>query len=141
MSKNEYASALSRYGDSWQSLKWNSAKQQVREFETAVKALRMENSPGKSVLEIGAGLGHMQEWLRANGYTNPYTGVEREPKLAIFARGKGRNVLCGTLESYASRGDSADYVVCLGVALGYKQPVLDYAVDVCDSEDKQRRGC
>lgn len=64
-----------------------------------------------SLLDIGANFGILEMWLRDDGYTGSYAGVDSNPNAVRYATALGNHVLFGNLRHLAYEDHSFDYVV------------------------------
>jgi SAM-dependent methyltransferase len=81
-------------------------------------------SPGREVLDVGAGTGIAARLLRAAGCT--VLGVEADERMARFARNAGTDVEVSTIEAWDPAGRTFDAVVA-GQAWHWVEPVAGAA--------------
>lgn len=79
-----YAGLLAKNGtESAQSLNWTNKRNQLVRFEAL---LRIGDLAGRTVLDVGSGLGDLYPWVAERGGT--YRGIELVPELLAEARTK-----------------------------------------------------
>lgn len=84
----------------------------------------MKNDPDSSVLDVGCGLGHLCDFLRAQGWTGKYTGIDITPKMAACAKKRLPNEIILNIDLlYDKFEEKFDYVACIA-ALQHK-PMFD----------------
>ncbi len=107
-----FESRLRRYGDSPKTLDW-SEEGQRRRFEVLAEVGELH---GRSVLDVGCGLGHFLNFLEAKSIRSRYAGLDLSPRLIERARelhpAAAFEVLDVTGRSLPRR---ADYAVASGV--------------------------
>ncbi|MET9030568.1 class I SAM-dependent methyltransferase [Nocardia sp. NPDC004168] len=81
-------------------------------------------SPGRAVLDVGCGTGVEARQFQAAGCT--VLGVEPDPRMAEFARGRGLEVDVATFETWDSAGRVFDAVIA-GTAWHWVDPVAGAA--------------
>ncbi|AGL02350.1 class I SAM-dependent methyltransferase [Desulfoscipio gibsoniae] len=74
--KSFYKSRYYTFGNSIQSLGWNSSKEQLKRFEALTKDFDKQLLKKESIVDFGCGLAHFLIWLQEKGYSNNYTGVD-----------------------------------------------------------------
>ena len=71
------------YGDDWRALGWQSHYTQQRRFAVLAEVGPLAH---KRVLDVGCGLGHLYEYLQAQGIPVTYTGYDLLPDMIKRAR-------------------------------------------------------
>lgn len=77
-----FESRLDQYGDSPEALNWTERGQRLR-FEILSQIGDLE---GKSILDVGSGLGHFYEFLQRRLHSVRYLGCDISPRLVQRAR-------------------------------------------------------
>jgi len=95
-------------------LDWKSADAQRSNFETLLAMMPSETA---SVLDVGCGLAHFDDFLRDNGYTGSYTGIDLSPLLIreAHARRPGLDLRVHDLLAEPLADRSFDCVIASGV--------------------------
>jgi SAM-dependent methyltransferase len=73
MLKEHYQKLYLEHGDSPLAVHWADSASQSKRFEILTNIVSNQNA---SVLDVGCGLGHMAEYLYANGFVGKYHGVD-----------------------------------------------------------------
>jgi len=109
-----YSERQARHGASAEGVGWKSAETQATIFRQLARVI--EARAGFSIADLGCGLGHLHDFLRAEGYDARYTGydmlaemVERARALHPGAGAEFRRI------AQATEMESADYVVAAGI--------------------------
>jgi SAM-dependent methyltransferase len=85
--KNHYRSLYQKNGDTPQAVQHISKAGQFRRFEILTSLVSKEDS----VADVGCGLGEMLNFLRENGYTGRYLGLDFLPEFIATANIKFKN--------------------------------------------------
>lgn len=111
----EYYSRLAEeFGDDLRSIDWGSRESQHRRFQILSE---IGNISGKSVLDVGAGLGDFWGWLKERSNVR-YTGIDITPKMVNIARRKFPDVNfqeCDILTAPENELGHFDYVFASGI--------------------------
>lgn len=81
---NHYQQLFSEYGDCAQSVQWADQNSQSRRFQVLSEVAHNLGS----VVDLGCGLGHFREYLRAKGFTGPYLGLDFVPEFVEYGNNK-----------------------------------------------------
>lgn len=106
-----YSGLLKENGSGIGALNYKTKEQQLYRFAllTAIEGIPSHSS----VLDVGCGLGHLCDYLRAQGWRGSYTGVDINPDMV--AAGKDRlpedNLVCADILDGGFTG-AFDYVFC-----------------------------
>jgi 2-polyprenyl-3-methyl-5-hydroxy-6-metoxy-1,4-benzoquinol methylase/RimJ/RimL family protein N-acetyltransferase len=118
---NHYAELVEKFGHSHLSLNWGSREGQWLRFRILAE---ISNLNGKSILDVGCGLGHFVDWLAESGIEVTYTGLDLVPELVAEAQSihPGYEFLQGSiLDQALLAGRRFDYVISSGMFATYKQ--------------------
>ncbi|MCJ7544583.1 MAG: class I SAM-dependent methyltransferase [Phycisphaerae bacterium] len=95
-------------------LDWSDARAQQARFEVLLHHVDLV---GKSLLDVGCGLGDLWAFLQAKGVRADYTGVDLLEKMALAARQKhpgGRFLCADVFDAQSLPGRRFDVVFCSG---------------------------
>ncbi len=106
-----FESRLRRYGDNPKTLDWSPEGQRTR-FEVLVEVGPLE---GRTVLDVGSGLGHLYDHLVARGIRVAYTGLDLSPRLVAKAQELHPGVRFEVHDVANASLPPADYVLGSGV--------------------------
>ncbi|HSI87153.1 MAG TPA: class I SAM-dependent methyltransferase [Candidatus Methylacidiphilales bacterium] len=109
-----YARLFSEHGDSHKSMDWNSRASQERRFQVLADIGSLE---GKSILDIGCGLGDLYGWLNSKGISIKYTGWDITPSMVEHSSGKYPEAafrVCNFID-VKDAVESFDYVFASGI--------------------------
>ena len=107
--KEIYAQTLAKYGDSAEAVQW-SQETQMNRFKILSEIGDINNS---SLLDFGCGMGHLASYLKDQGLSVNYTGVDILPDFLAIAREKNPQSRFGLLSDFT--GEKFDYVFISGV--------------------------
>ena len=79
-----YRTLFAQHGDNARAVQWADAETQQARFAV----LAAMGDPLTSVLDVGCGLGHLCDWLRAQGWRGRYLGVDQVPEFIELANGR-----------------------------------------------------
>jgi SAM-dependent methyltransferase len=110
-----YRPRFEQYEANSRVLGWEGDAEQAARFAVLPRAVRLD---GRSLLDVGSGLGDLYGFLRARRLRVDYTGVDLLPEMVARARDcqPGARFACGDLlggELFA--GERFDVVYCSGV--------------------------
>ncbi|MFZ5970311.1 MAG: GNAT family N-acetyltransferase [Bacteroidota bacterium] len=108
-----YANLLEKYGNDVRSLNWGSVDSQHKRFEVLASIGDLQ---GKSILDVGCGLGDFYSWLKQRGKDVDYYGIDITPQMVERARQKypkGTFETGSILEVHFSQ--DFDYVFASGI--------------------------
>ncbi len=110
---DKHRDALTRHGHSPQAVYWSNTQIQELRFKVLTD-IGIES--GASVLDVGCGFGDLYSYLKRNGTTVEYTGVELSPDLSQKAQelNPDATFFCGDLFEYDPTAESFDYVLLSG---------------------------
>jgi SAM-dependent methyltransferase len=78
-----YSSLYESHGFSHKTLNWGSKESQILRFQVLSE---IDDLRGKSILDVGCGLGDFARWLKKENIHVSYTGIDITPKLVEQAR-------------------------------------------------------
>ena len=78
-----YTELVRKHGNNVKSLGWGSQESQIRRFAIFAE---IGNLKGRSVLDVGCGLGDLYGWLKKKGLDVRYTGIDVTPGMVELAR-------------------------------------------------------
>lgn len=110
-----FTTLVDRHGIDVRSLDWGSKESQARRFKVLSE---VAPTRGRSVLDIGCGLGDFYEYLKASGGDVRYTGVDLTPRMIEVARGRFPEAQFATGNVLAPDGpplEPHDLVVASGI--------------------------
>jgi SAM-dependent methyltransferase len=110
-----YEARLREFGPTAQGMDWKDEASQSLRFRTLCAGFDLA---GRRILEVGAGAGHLYDYLRAHGIEADYTGLDASAEMVAAARARHPDVRfeCGDLSAGTTDGDEAfDVVLCSGV--------------------------
>lgn len=116
-----YRQLLTEYGRSYRALNWGSLEGQRLRFQILAG---IGDLNGKSVLDVGCGLGDFAGWLREAGTLVEYTGLDITPELVSTAKElhPGFSFLQGDILDRATLASRRfDYVFASGIFATYKE--------------------
>jgi SAM-dependent methyltransferase/RimJ/RimL family protein N-acetyltransferase len=117
---NNYSKLVNDYGDSYLSLNWGSKFGQVNRFKILSE---IDSLNGKSVLDVGCGLGDFAGWLEGAGIDVQYTGVDITVDLVLKAKEKFPDytfLVKSITDDSIFPDNSFDYVFASGIFATYK---------------------
>src|SRR5436190_2659946 len=121
-----YGDRRAKHGFGAGGVGWKSAETQAIIFRQITKVI--EERSGFSIADLGCGLGHLYDFLRAEGYADfRYAGYDLLPEMAEAARGlrKESDAVIRHITD-AAEMEPADYVVAAGTFnLRYSLPECD----------------
>ncbi len=127
-----YTDLLTTYGLDARSLDWGSADTQRARFAVLASVCRLA---GRSVLDVGCGLGDFYAYLRQQDIETTYTGLDLTPAMIDRARERFPQVRLHTGNLLEYDGPGADVVVASGlfafVNLAQVVPMLQRMVALC----------
>ena len=82
--RSHYRALFDRHGDDPRAVQWGDTATQQARFA----ALAAVGDPLTSVLDVGCGLAHLCDWLRAQGWTGRYVGVDQVPEFVERANAR-----------------------------------------------------
>ncbi len=119
-----YTERLDRHGLSPLSLDWGSRESQQRRFGVLAGIGALD---GASLLDVGCGLGDLYAWLREQGCTVDYAGVDLTPSMVERARARFPEVDFAVCDLLAEPPDRHyDYVFASGIFYLRQQAPMDF---------------
>src|SRR3990167_10211509 len=103
-----YRYRLARYGDTVEGVGWNAVNQR-RRFELLTHGWDMN----ASVLDVGCGRADLWVYLKSQGWTGTYQGVDVVPELVALAQ--WRVGTCRVLDASSAALPRCDYALASGV--------------------------
>lgn len=113
-----YTKRFQQYGISVESLNWGSRDSQRTRFAVLADTADLD---GRSVLDVGCGLGDFLAWFQERGISVDYTGIDLTPSLIASCHGRfpsSRFLVCDLLAAdnpLAQGFESFDYVFASGI--------------------------
>jgi cyclopropane fatty-acyl-phospholipid synthase-like methyltransferase len=106
-----YEKAFAEHGNDARSVQWADEKNQIIRFAILEKIAPLE---GKSVLDVGCGLGDLYKFFAARGIGVEYSGMDIVPAFVDRARERfpGAEFMCGDVETL---NKEYDYILASGV--------------------------
>ncbi len=129
---NHFSKLFEKHDDSFKSLDWGSSESQNLRFEVLAN---IANLQGKSVLDVGCGLGDFYKWLVKNNINIEYSGLDITPhfiKRAISLYEKPSFFEGNILDASIFSGQKFDYVMASGIFSTYKDGGYDYMESCID---------
>jgi len=120
LTANLYGSLFDKFGHSYKTLNWSSPQVQHLRFRVLAEIGNLE---GKSILDVGCGLGDFAEWLDQNNVRVEYTGLDLTPELVDQARKNhpGLSFLQGSILDESLLTDKKfDFVLASGIFYTYR---------------------
>lgn len=108
-----------KHGGSYRALDWGSRESQELRFHILSGIADLE---GMSILDVGCGLGHFYEWLKARGLKFSYTGIDIADQMlqqAQKAHPEARFLVGSPSDSSFLEGETFDYVFASGIFSTY----------------------
>jgi SAM-dependent methyltransferase len=97
--KKFYDEALEKYGpDDARSVQWTSLYNQLGRFQALLNVVPVEKINGRSLLDVGCGLGDLYYFLIKNGIETTYTGIDILPEFIQSAEKKFAHFSSGELK-------------------------------------------
>jgi SAM-dependent methyltransferase len=110
-----YRALLARHGDDARSVQYTDAPTQEARFAV----LAAVGDPLTSVLDVGCGLGHLRDYLRACGWTGRYLGVDIVPEFVAMAQARMADDPLSEVQAIApddpALPEGCDYALLSGV--------------------------
>ena len=107
--KNFYDGRLEKFGDSAKAVGWINDEVQEKRFEVLSKIFEEDLYP--EVLDVGCGLGHFHDYLKANSFHPNYVGIDLSKEFVKKAIDRGVNAATVSLNEWKM---PADFVVASG---------------------------
>ena len=110
-----YETRLREFGPTARGMDWKDEASQTLRFRMLCTGFDLA---GRRILEVGAGVGHLYDHLRARGIDADYTGLDASAEMVSAARARhpGVRFECGDLAGGTTDGDETwDVVLCSGV--------------------------
>jgi SAM-dependent methyltransferase len=107
-----YAERLRRFGATPAGVDWRDAASQQTRFEQLYKVVR---DPAGSVLDLGCGYGAMLDFLREQGFSGSYHGLDVAPEMVEAAAARHLGAARASFEAGSTPRIVADYVVASGI--------------------------
>lgn len=108
-----YEKKVKKYGDDVRSPAWGSRESQEKRFETLSQITDLE---GKSLLDVGCGLGDFYGWLKERYHNIRYTGIDIAPSMIKTASKKYPEVSFKVKDILEIKREKAyDYVLSSGI--------------------------
>lgn len=125
-----YEAAARKYGgDSYQTVQWGSEESMNLRFAVLSS---IDDLNGKSILDVGCGLGHLKTFLDQKGIDAAYTGIDVTPRLIDQCRlrfpADNGSFLTGSFLDQNFEGEKFDYVLISGVFAVYPETGFHYVV-------------
>jgi len=130
--RNHYEPLLDRHGDSYRALDWASAASQVARFGIFVDNVEVS---GKTLLDVGCGLGDFYGFCKQRQIDVDYTGVDILERMVQAARRRfpeGRFIRADVFTEDLFEPESFDVVFCSGtfnLDLGNREEFLPGALE------------
>jgi len=99
-----------QFDDEHRKVGWVTKEEQYGRFKQLALVFKDNKKP--QVLDVGAGLGELQKWLKDNRFKAKYLGIEKNSHFVKMARQKGRNVSNQDLQ-YINK--KYQYIIASGV--------------------------
>lgn len=128
---SHYGPCLARETINYRVVDWASEESQQARFAVLADSVPLD---GRSLLDVGCGLGDLLTWLNANGYEADYTGVDILEEMVQRARQRhpeGRFVQGDPFAAGLLRPGSFDVVFCSGtfnLNMGDNRPFLAQSI-------------
>ena len=113
--KSYYEPKLAIDGPDYQKLGWESEDAQMLRFDALVLNVQLN---GKSLLDVGCGLGNLQEHLLSKNISVNYTGIDILPQMVECAKAKnlpGEFHCIDVFEKHPFGNDSFDVIYASGM--------------------------
>jgi SAM-dependent methyltransferase len=81
--RRHYGPLVRKHGASHRAVNWGSAQGQETRFRVLLEPL---NLAGARLLDVGCGVGHLVDQLKARGFAGEYLGVDLVPEMVAAAR-------------------------------------------------------
>jgi SAM-dependent methyltransferase len=107
-----YGDRLRRFGQTPAGVDWRDEASQRIRFEQLCKVLGDDNG---SVLDVGCGYGAMLNFLRAQGFTGHYHGLDVAPEMIEAAQARHARETAARFTIGSLPGSAADYVIASGI--------------------------
>ena len=110
-----FATMLEKHGASPAATHWGSRSSQEKRFSVLAS---IGDLAGARILDVGCGLADLHDWLKRQGITCDYTGVDLSPEMIAAAsqRDPSLKLFAGIiLEGVACLAKSYDYVLASGI--------------------------
>ncbi len=111
---HHYRQLLARHGDDARAVQYADAETQQARFAV----LAAVGDPLTSVLDVGCGLAHLCDWLRAQGWRGRYLGVDQVPEFVERANARLADDPLAEVRLGTATGplpDGCDFVLLSGV--------------------------
>lgn len=108
-----------KHGGSYRALDWGSRESQELRFRILSEIANLE---GMSILDVGCGLGHFYDWLKAQGLNFSYTGIDIADQMleqAQKAHPDARFLVGSPSDTSFLTGKTFDYVFASGIFSTY----------------------
>ena len=108
-----------KHGGSYRALDWGSHEGQELRFRILSEIADLD---GKAILDVGCGLGHFYDWLKAQGFRFSYTGIDIADRMLQEAKKAHPDArfLVGSPSDPAFLADETfDYVFASGIFSTY----------------------
>lgn len=124
--KAYFDSRPSLHGDSHLAVDWGSQHSQYARFHALSRVTPLQ---GCSLLDVGCGMGHLLDWLKAHAVNlNHYEGIDVTPSMVLAARKRHPDVRfqeCNLLDGGRPEFKSYDVVFASGIFyLAVNEPYL-----------------
>jgi SAM-dependent methyltransferase len=107
-----YERQLHRFGPTARGMDWKDEASQRLRFEVLTGVADLA---GRTVLEIGAGAGHLRDFLRERGVAAAYAGIDLSAEMVAAARRRHPDVPFEQRDILADPPPPADVVLCSGL--------------------------
>lgn len=116
---HHYQNLLEKFGPSYEALNWGSKHSQQLRFKILAEVGCLE---GKSVLDVGCGLGDFATWLDLRGINSEYTGLDLTPSILEQAQKKHpklKFIQGSILDRGLLENQKFDFVIASGIFYTY----------------------
>jgi SAM-dependent methyltransferase len=107
-----YAERLRRFGATPAGVDWRDEASQRTRFAQLCKVI---DDPTGSVLDLGCGYGELLGFLREQGFSSRYCGLDVAPEMIAAAASRHAGISDASFESGSAPRAAADYVVASGI--------------------------
>jgi len=121
-----YSGLIEKHGECFKALNWGSLESQQLRFSILAQA---GNLNGKTILDVGCGMGDFYRWLSDNKINVNYTGIDITPKMVEIARKRFPQASIrveNILDLPCRHEPRYDYVFCSGLFYFNRSNPLDF---------------
>lgn len=133
MTRSYYSPRFCKFSENYEVLGWEDKDSQIKRFQVFLDSVELE---GKSILDVGCGLGDLLSFLKEKNVTVRYTGVDILPEMVRSAKHHhpGEDFqCCNMFENNPYAAKSFDYIFCGGIfnlCMGDNLSFLQHAVKI-----------